>query len=72
MKYYQCTLRRGDEKTIGWIEERGAKQGAMVELKEHPGGRWLVETVWGFGLDDKALREKQARDRHALSSIEGK
>jgi len=27
MRYFQCRLRQGNKETIGWIEERGAKEG---------------------------------------------
>jgi len=40
--YYQCRFRRGDPETIAWIEERGAKIGALVELKTADGERWDV------------------------------
>ena len=36
--YYQCRFRRGDPETIAWIEERGAKIGALVELKTADAG----------------------------------
>ena len=67
--YYQCRLRRAESETIGWIEERGAKVGASVELKTADGERWDVVEVFTPGLDAAKLREKQQNDRNALPSI---
>lgn len=30
--YRQCTLTKGNSKTVAWIEERGAKVGQQVQL----------------------------------------
>ena len=54
--YYQCRLRRAESETIGWIEERGAKVGASVELKTADGERWDVVEVFTPGLDAAKLR----------------
>ena len=70
--YYQCRFRRGDPETIAWIEERGAKIGALVELKTADGERWDVIEVFTPGLDEAKLREKQQNDRNALPSIAGR
>ena len=37
--YYQCRFKRGESETIAWIEERGAKVGA---IKTADGERWDV------------------------------
>ena len=70
--YYQCRLRRAESETIGWIEERGAKVGASVELKTADGERWDVVEVFTPGVDEAKLREKQQNDRNALPSIAGR
>ena len=70
--YYQCRFRRGDPETIAWIEERGAKVGASVELKTAYGERWNVIEMFVPGLDEAKLREKQQHDRNALPSIAGR
>lgn len=72
--FYQCLLEREDDpghflKQVAWIEERGAKPGAKVEVKED-GMFWDVVHVYkSFGLEEKILRDKQARDRDAFGSI---
>jgi len=70
MLYYQCDLSQCSARTTGYIEDRGAKLGAHVEIKE-PGfdGLWLVEQVADRGVDASVLREKQRMDRNAFGSI---
>jgi len=46
--YIQCTLAQGNTRTVGWIEERGAKLGACVEIKDD--GFWDVIGVGSIGL----------------------
>ncbi len=69
--FYQCRMRRDGTETVGWIEERGAKVGASVELISADGEFWTVVEVYKFGLDEAALRAKQARDRDCLPSLKG-
>lgn len=69
--FYQCRFQRDGSETVAWIEERGAKLGASVELKSADGERWTVVEVYHPGIDEAKLREKQANDRNALSSIIG-
>ena len=54
-----------------WIEERGAKVGASVELKNFDDARkfWKVEEVFEPALDEATIKKKQALDRNSLSSI---
>jgi len=42
--YRQCGLRQGNSNVVGWIEDRGARIGAFVEIDEL-GGRWEVVGV---------------------------
>jgi len=65
----QCALSQGDRKTVLWIDERGAKPGASVELIGD--GFWRVDEVYAFGMDATAVREKQRLDRGSLPSIIG-
>lgn len=75
MKYYQCRMHQliEDSKStyqlVAWIEERGAKLGARVELKGEA-GLWNVDAV-GACIDEKELRTKQASDRRSLTSVSG-
>lgn len=69
---YQCDLSRGDARTRAYIEERGARLGASVELKEKGfEGFWRVDAVADTGIDAKALGEKQILDRDSLPSVVG-
>lgn len=68
-KFYQCKMRQGAAETIGWIEERGAKVGAEVELLTADGKFWSIAEVYQPGLEESALRDKQARDRNCLPSL---
>lgn len=67
---YQCKFRRGSERTVAWIEARGAKTGARVELKTLDDlGPWIVEAVLGAPLAADALERLQRLNRKSLSSI---
>lgn len=70
MLHYQCRFRRGSERTVAWIEARGAKVGALVELKSlDENGPWEVEAVYGAPLEAEALSDLQRLNRKSLSSI---
>jgi hypothetical protein len=68
-KYYQCHLRQGDKEQVAWIEERGAKLTAKVELlpsKE----LWEVVEVNGPAFPERMLKEHQLMHRGSLPSVE--
>jgi hypothetical protein len=68
-QYFQCRLRRGDAETTGWIEARGAKKGATVELL--PSREvWEVAEVYSHGLPENVLKETQRLNRGSLPSVE--
>lgn len=67
-QYYQCRMRRGNQELTAWIEERGAKVGAKVELKP-TGDFWEVLSV-GVGLPEDLLKEHQKMHRKSLVSVE--
>jgi hypothetical protein len=70
MRYFQCRFRRGSERTVAWIDERGAKVGARVQLTSlDDGSAWDVETVGKPGLESAALTDLQRLNRKSLSSI---
>ncbi len=70
MQFHQCRFRRGTERTVAWIEARGAKVGAQVELKTLDDlGPWIVEAVFGAPLEAEALADLQRLNRKSLSSI---
>ncbi len=57
MLFYQRRFRRGSERTVAWLEARGGKVSAQVELKSLDAlGAWIVETL-------------QRLNRTSLSSI---
>lgn len=67
--YYQCRLRRGTSVTTAWIEDRGARVGAIVELlpaKED----WEVVEVFHPGQPEDVLRTNQRLNRNSLPSVE--
>ena len=68
--YFQCELSQGTGRTRGYIEERGAKQGVMVEIKDagfH--GLWRVDAVADTGLSEEKMRADHAMNRNAFASI---
>ena len=68
-QYFQCRLQRGISETVGWIEAKGAKVGASVELlpsKE----MWDVVEVYEHGLPEDILKEYQRLNRKSLPSIQ--
>lgn len=68
-QYYQCRLQRGAEEKTGWIEARGAKLGATVELL--PSGEvWTVAQVYDHGLPADVLKETQRLNRKSLPSVQ--
>lgn len=70
MQFYQCRFRRGSECTIAWIEARGAKVGAWIELETlDEDGPWQVEAVFDAPLEDRSLKDLQRLNRESLSSI---
>jgi hypothetical protein len=55
--------------TVAWIEERGAKLGAQVELL--PSREWWeVSAVHRHTLPEDALKEHQRLHRGSLPSVE--
>jgi hypothetical protein len=67
-QYVQCRMRRGTQETTAWIEERGAKVGAKVELKP-TGELWEVRMV-GTSLPEDLFKEHQKMHRKSLPSVE--
>jgi hypothetical protein len=70
VRFYQCRFRRGSERTVAWIEARGAKVGAWVDLESlDEGDLWQVEAVFDAPLEDRSLKDLQRLNRKSLSSI---
>jgi hypothetical protein len=69
--YYQCELSQGTGRTRGYIEDRGAKVGAMVEIKDNGfNGIWRVDAVSETGISEEKMRADQQMNRNAFGSIE--
>ncbi len=66
--YRQCGLAQGDKRSQGWIESRGAKVGALVEIEEL-GGMWEVTGVGESVMSRDELIAKQKSNRNAFGSI---
>ena len=64
---YQCLLRQGDTRSIAWIEERGAKVGACVEIKGED-GLWDVAEVYEPPRPAAWLKENADRVRKGMPS----
>lgn len=67
-RYRQCGLAQGEARSVGWIEERGAKIGARVEIEEL-GGFWLVTGVGDTVLSKAEMREKESRSRQSFTAL---
>jgi hypothetical protein len=67
-QYQQCRLRRGALETTAWIETRGAKLGASVELIPD-GELWEVAGVFDRRLDEDVLKKNKLLNRGSLPSV---
>ena len=73
MKMYQCRMVQETnlmiyKETIGYIEEKAAKIGLLVEIKGEE-GLWKVIAVDNHPIEYYEVKEKQKRDRGGLTSI---
>lgn len=67
-RYRQCGLAQDNVRTVGWIEERGARVGVRVEIEEL-GGLWLVTGVGDSVLSKAAVRDQEARARQPFTAL---
>lgn len=67
----QCKLTNQDSEMVAWIDQKGAKVGALVELKGFEENRkfWKVNEVYNPAIDAETLAEKQRMNRNSLTSI---
>jgi hypothetical protein len=68
--YVQCRLRRGDTETTRWIEQRGAKPGALVEVLPDRELWEVAEAFPATALPENMLRHMQQLHRGSLPSVE--
>lgn len=61
--YRQCTLRAQNTEQVAWIEERGARVGFRVTLKdtEDPQQLWTVMTVSNHRLSKEDVNRNEHR-----------
>ena len=68
-QYQQCRLRKDGHFQTRWIEKRGAKPEAVVEVlpsKE----LWTVDVVYARTLPEDQLKKMQLMHRGSFKSIE--
>ena len=73
-QYFQCRLEREESPgtvtvTVGWIEARGAKVGAEVELLPSK-QLWKVAKVFDHAVPEDTLKKHQRLNRGSLPSVE--
>lgn len=66
--YRLCGLAQGNARAQGWIEDRGAKLGASVEIKEL-GGFWKVIGVGESAISKAEMHEKESRSRQPFTAL---
>lgn len=70
--YVQCRMEQftnaGRLETVGWIEERGAKVGARVELKGED-GLWTVISAGGAAVTQDTLKTMTNRAHAGWGSL---
>lgn len=72
--WYQChlvehTTEAPPRQTVAWIEERGAKQDALVEIPDYDNKLFRVAAVFNPPMEEAQLKAKQQADRKFGGSI---
>ncbi len=65
---FQCLLRQEDARIVAWIEERGARLRARVELEGEP-GFWEVLAVYRPARTATWLNQNAKRVHKGLPSL---
>lgn len=68
VNYRQCGLAQDRSRVVGWIEERGAKLGARVEIEEL-GGFWEVIGVGSTLQSKEEVHKTEARARQPFTAL---
>ena len=68
--YHWCNLASGDKRTCGYIEARGARVGAIVELVDYEGELWEVLSV-ETGVPKEQVRKNAKRFKAFQDSLRG-
>ena len=71
MKYFQCELSQGTGRAMAYIEERAAKLGANVSVKDEGfDGLWAVTSVSDKGIDETVLKKMQQDSRNYIRNTD--
>lgn len=66
--YRQCKLEYKGMVSVGWMEERGAKKGLHITLKDDPEKRrWLVTQVSDLRLPEQQVKAMERGYKHQRS-----
>ncbi|MEM0987734.1 MAG: hypothetical protein AAGK00_02560 [Pseudomonadota bacterium] len=68
--FHWCQLANGDKRTAGYIEARGAKVGAQVEMIDLDGELWDVLSV-GEAVSKDFVRKNEKRFKGFQESLRG-
>ena len=69
---YQCELSQGTTRTRGYIPERAAKVGSLVEIKDNGfEGLWRVDSVSDRASPKEVVKRYEEMSRGAFGSIDG-
>ena len=68
--FHWCNLANGEKRTCGYIEARGAKVGARVQMIDLDGELWDVLTV-GDAVAAEQIRKNERRFKAFQSSLKG-
>ena len=69
--YYWAQMRNGNKHTCGYIEERGAKVGAFVELLDLDGEMWEVTSVASDPVTKEYVRNNEKKYKAFQKSTRG-
>ena len=65
----QVIMQRGRQILRGWIEDRGARVGAMVEVKGEGDGFFRVIEASTFTLDEAAVKKREDEARKPFTAM---
>ena len=68
VNYKQCGLAQNGSRVVGWIEERGAKMGARVEIDEL-GGLWEVISVGDMTRAKSEVHKAESQARQPFTAM---
>ena len=63
------TMMRGTQVLRGWIEDRGARVGAKVQVKEQGDGLFTVTSASSFSQDEAAVKKREDEARKPFTAM---